>query len=302
MINTIYSSPDDSFSWIDVINPSREELSEIARDYNLHPAAVKDCMAPMHLPKCEMINEVIFMVTRVYDQTARVDADTIQQLTNKVALFISKTFIITVHRKDEPFLTHIRKRWITNRDLDNRTVEHLFNDLLDKVIHSFDPALQNTTEYLDDLEKKVFEGSKDPKIIRNMYVVKRRASVFKRVIFLTKDTIEKYTRLVEKSPFTSDLVDSANSLFFLADELQENTNNLLNLHISLASHKTNEVMGVLTIFSVFFLPLTFIVGLYGMNFKEMPELGMKYGYVVVWVVMILSTVITYVWFKKRGWL
>jgi magnesium transporter len=88
----------------------------------------------------------------------------------------------------------------------------------------------------------------------------------------------------------------------MADAIHENVNNLLNLHISLASHRTNEVMGVLTIFSVFFLPLTFIVGLYGMNFDYMPELHHEMSYPVVVGIMLLIVILTYIWFKRKNWI
>jgi magnesium transporter len=88
----------------------------------------------------------------------------------------------------------------------------------------------------------------------------------------------------------------------LFDQLNEEMNQLLSLYISLSSQRTNEVMRILTIFSVFFLPLTFIVGVYGMNFQFMPELSWKYGYALVWIGMIAVTIFVWRWFKKRKWL
>jgi magnesium transporter len=87
-----------------------------------------------------------------------------------------------------------------------------------------------------------------------------------------------------------------------ADELVEDVNNLLSIQLALASHRTNEVVRVLTVFSVFFLPLTFIVGVYGMNFKYMPELSERWGYPAVLAGMAVVTVAIYIWFRRRGWL
>jgi magnesium transporter len=91
-------------------------------------------------------------------------------------------------------------------------------------------------------------------------------------------------------------------MHFYADELVDDVNNLLSIQLALASHRTNEVVRVLTVFSVFFLPLTFIVGVYGMNFQYMPELHQRWGYPAVMLGMALVTFAIYVWFRRRGWL
>ncbi len=303
MINLVYYDADNDFEWIDVVSPTPEDYVSLSEKYNLHPASVKDCMSPAHLPKYEKISQTVFIVNRVYDVAANSKADTIQQLTNKVATFISDRFLITIHRKEEPFLVSLRDEWAENYEKEDYTPSHLVNQFLYRVVHSFDLILQNTTEQLDDFEKKIFIGTKDPQLIMDLYSIKRKASVFKRMLFLTKDTIEKFAKHANISdPYTYDLVENASTLFFQADELHENVNNLLNLHISLASHRSNEIMNVLTVASVLFLPLTFIVGLYGMNFKYMPELEIEFGYPAVLIVMLLMTVGIYIWFKRRGWL
>jgi magnesium transporter len=91
-------------------------------------------------------------------------------------------------------------------------------------------------------------------------------------------------------------------MHFYADELLEDVNNLLSIQLALASHRTNEVVRVLTVFSVFFLPLTFIVGIYGMNFRYMPELQERWGYPAAMAGMGFVTLMIYLWFRRRGWL
>ena len=92
------------------------------------------------------------------------------------------------------------------------------------------------------------------------------------------------------------------SYHFYADELMEEVNNLLSIHLAMASHRTNEVMRVLTVFSAFFLPLTFIVGIYGMNFDRMPELRSPWGYPIVMLLMVGISWAIFAWFRRRGWL
>lgn len=104
------------------------------------------------------------------------------------------------------------------------------------------------------------------------------------------------------APVLQDLRELYVSLETSFEQTIENTNNLLNLYISLSSQRTNEVMRVLTVFAVFFMPLTFIVGIYGMNFDIMPELRHPLGYPAVMLVMGTITLGIYLWFKRKGWL
>jgi magnesium transporter len=96
--------------------------------------------------------------------------------------------------------------------------------------------------------------------------------------------------------------DTAESYLFYADQLLDETQGLLGTYLAVASHRTNEVMRVLTVFSAFFLPLTFIVGIYGMNFEHMPELGQRWGYPMVLVGMGMVSLVIMLWFRRRGWL
>ncbi|HAP34712.1 MAG TPA: hypothetical protein DCQ28_01765 [Bacteroidetes bacterium] len=154
---------------------------------------------------------------------------------------------------------------------------------------------------LDQLETQIVLKNQTNTVLRKLYHLKRKAAVCLRILRLSKtiiDNLDKNTSAV----IQQDLREFFLGLETSCDQTIENANNLLNLYISLSSQRTNEVVRVLTLFSVFFMPLTFIVGIYGMNFEFMPELRSPYGYPFVIVFMGLITLGIYLWFKKKHWL
>jgi magnesium transporter len=125
----------------------------------------------------------------------------------------------------------------------------------------------------------------------------------KRMLWRSHEMLQRITPTAEAMlPHYTDVKEQAEGLHFYADELTDYATNLTGLQLALASQKTNQVMRILTVFSAFFLPLTFIVGVYGMNFEHMPELPWRYGYAMVWLVMLAVTAGIWLWFRRRGWL
>jgi magnesium transporter len=127
-------------------------------------------------------------------------------------------------------------------------------------------------------------------------------SVNKKLLTLTERVIAEVHHDTHSNPFIQDLKDLTLKLHSNYEQIHEDVSNLLNIYISISAHKTNEVMKVLTIFSVFFMPLTFIAGIYGMNFKYMPELDQVWGYPASLGLMLVIIVVIYVWFKRKKWM
>src|SRR5690606_33999442 len=123
-----------------------------------------------------------------------------------------------------------------------------------------------------------------------------------KVIFLYKEGIEHFHSSSKKGVYTRDLKDPQIRTSTLYENLSENVAQLLNVFFNISSNHTNEIMRILTIFSVFFMPITFVAGVYGMNFKNMPELEWYYGYPIAIAIMIVISLAIYLWFKRKGWL
>lgn len=300
------------FQWIDVTDPSRTELEQIAQGYGLHSTSVKDCLDPEHLPKYERIADLHFVILRSFDEQCSPDGDTVQELTRKLAIFYNDKFVITIHRTTHPYLEKIKERWAEHHIKNSEApASYVVYDIFSEVFKSYDKPIDHALNELEKLEMAVFDApGTEPFDIEQAYYLKRQASVFKRIIRASADQLPRLmTHLQVGAPQFQDLREQADSLFFYSDELTESVNTLLNLHISFAAQRTNEasrhtneVVRVLTVFSVFMLPLNVIAGIYGMNFDFMPELRSPWGYPAVLLLMFATEVGIYIWFKRKGWL
>lgn len=303
----------DGFFWIDIINPTKKELDSLAKQYGLHQSSVKDCLQPDHLPKFETINSHNFFIIRPFDQASTNHCDSVQELTRKVAFFSTDRFLITIHRKDQPFIKTLREKWrllVESGDLPAN--QSVLSDFLRESFLTFEKPIDDALDQLESFEMSIFsaQGAK-PFHLQDGYFLKRRAFVFKRMLRYSQDVLTRLSAAGDRgeAPFHQDLRETLDGLYFYADELLENVNSLLNLHISLssqktneASHRTNEVVRVLTIVSIFFLPLNFLTGLYGMNFAHMPELQSEHGYYYILLLMVVISISSFFWFRSKGWL
>lgn len=306
MITTVLEH--NHFKWLDVVLPTQEELQQLATTYAIHLTSIRDCLQPNHLPKYEKIGDVTFLITRGYDEKAPVHASNVLDLTRKVAIFKGTDFLITVHRVDLEYLAAIREKWqITAPE----TIQHLqfqiLCDILQAILLSYETPLDAAEGMLDDIENKIFmrKGRMIHLSFQEVYLLRRKVLVYQRMLHLTLDMLAKLnigSDIERNAPFLQDIKDDTHRLLFISEQISENVNYLINLHLSLMSNRTNEVMRVLTVFSVFFMPITFIVGIYGMNFEHMPELKWQYGYLDVWLIMLSVTLGLWIWFKRKGFL
>jgi magnesium transporter len=179
----------------------------------------------------------------------------------------------------------------------------LLIELINGAITTYEKPLAEAEIAVDSFEATVFGDQEVTGLLRRIYLEKRRVTQIRRMLSHTRDAVQKLVPASEPTaPLYQDLRENAQSVHAYADELLEDVNNLMSIQLAAASHRTNEVVRVLTVFSVFFLPLTFIVGIYGMNFSFMPELRQRWGYPAVMGLMAVVTLVIYLWFRRRGWL
>jgi magnesium transporter len=302
MITTVLTSK-SGFKWLDVVQPTTEELTQLAETHGLHATAVKDCLDPEHLPKYERYGDLTFIIMRAFDEVSAPESETIQQITRKIAVFYTDKYFITIHRKDQDFFARLREEHLQRARTREVRLSYVLTDLVNAVVSTYEKPLEDAEHTIEQFEDSLFDSKRANPPLQEIHVLKRRVNLMKRLLWQTMGVIHKMKPPFERNaPLFQDASENAESYHFYADELLEETNNLLSIHLSMASHKTNEVMRVLTVFSAFFLPLTFIVGVYGMNFEHMPELKSRYGYLAVMLVMFGVSAAIFIWFRRRGWL
>ena len=300
MVQLLASNEKHGFDWVDLLDPSEDEIREVAEKYALHEASIKDCMQPEHLPKYELFDNYTFVIFRVLAASHLPEADTIQELTNKISIFFNDDYFITVHRSEGDLIDLVKNKRIDTGKCD--TTLYLLNSLIREAILTFERPGFKLSESLDYYEERVFLRQRTSPILRGLYFVKRKIDVIRRVMLLSYEIVDNIDSEGQSNVYTRDLRDLYIRTQTYFDNLSENTAQLLSVYFSLASQRTNEIMRVLTIFSVFFMPLTFVVGVYGMNFKHMPELAWYYGYPAVMLLMVGISIGIYFWFKRKGWL
>jgi magnesium transporter len=290
------------FTWIDIENPSEEELKNLQLYYNLHPAALQDVLQPEHLPKIEMFDDTAFIICRFFDDEAQPPLDSIQKTSRKLAVFYRKDLVLTIHRKPLKAYQQLIDRYETAFTLN---AFELTCKIVKNVLISYEVPCQKIETEIDFYENRIFMKKRIPDLIKSLYEIKRRIYIIRKISNLTHDLVVHLGSHIEthkSKPIYQDLKDYYTKVDTVIESNYDDIHNLLNIYISLSSQRTNEVMRTLTVFTAFFLPTTFVVGFYGMNFEFMPELHYTWGYPAVIGLMLFITIIIYTWFKRKGWM
>jgi magnesium transporter len=310
-VRTVLKRSEPPLEWLDIVQPTAEELARIAADHGLGATAVKDCLDPEHLPKFEPFEGHSFVIIRAFDQNAARTCATVQELTRKLAIFAGPAFLITIHRTEQPWLSALEARLGADqgtRGGKEGLQTYLLTQVLNGAVDTFLHPMEAIEARIDAFEELVF-GGRDADAqafagdLREIHLLKRQVTLIKRLLWRTLDVVQRLSPATGRgASLFRDVQENVESYHFYADELLDDANTVLNVQLALAAHRTGEVMRILTVFSVFFLPLTFLVGVYGMNFDFMPELRSRWGYPAVLIAMGLIVVTIYLWFRRRGWL
>lgn len=299
MILTELKSPNGEFTWIDITAPTLEDLSHVSERYTLNHHNLQDCLEPDHLPKFEEGDPFNFIILRkVLDDTDK--GTSIHALTTKIAIFFDEDTIVTIHRVPHPDLFPACEQLIKSGKI--TSIGSFLLKIISRVQSSYSRFANRLNVQIDETETRIFIKKQAAESIESLYLLKRKAGLCKKLLLLTGEVVSAVQHRQKKSSEAQDIRDNQIKLQLFYEQLTENALNLVSMYMSISANKTNDVMKVLTIFSAYFLPLTFIVGVYGMNFQFMPELEWTYGYPLVLGLMVVVFLLIYFWFRRKKWL
>ncbi|MFN5443748.1 MAG: CorA family divalent cation transporter [Crocinitomicaceae bacterium] len=284
----------ENFTWIDITQPDEIKLASLADEYSLDYYLIKDSLERGHLPKIEKLSNYTFIILRAFSKIHKGRITNVNELSNKIAFFYNDKQIITIHRANFDFIKEI-----TNENQFINSEQFLLY-LIKKMIETYSESALELSDKIDRIEQVIFLKDYRKVSLEDLYFQKSQTRISKKILQLTQHVMQEMDVFEDNKTAIQDIKDQLISLVLTFDEVMDDSNNLLNMYLSVNAQKTNDVMKLLTIFSAFFLPLTFIVGIYGMNFKHMPELEGSYSYYIVLVLMAILSFIIFYWFRKKN--
>lgn len=292
------------FSWTYCLEPTDKELYDLAELWEIPQLYIQDVLQAEHLPKVEPIagqrGRYFILMRALMPGLEKKDFNAIQQFSRKLAVFYAPDQLVTIQRNAFPWM----EPFLDSHEQDGEPISafQFTSKLIKATFRSYEPFIQQLAADLDFFENKVFENEKFPPFAKNLYALRRKASLLRRLFHLSEPLTDWLKEKGEQDPVAQDALDMAKRVNNMAEDVYERVVGLINLNLTINSQRSNEVMRFLTIYSAFFMPLTFLVGVYGMNFQVMPELSWQYGYVLCWILMVGIFVGHWLWFRKKRWL
>ncbi len=294
---------DKSLLWIDMCKPTDEESFVLTNDFQFHPLAIEDVIAEKPRTKIDDYDRYLFLVFQAVDYIGREEGLKLSE----IDLFLSENSLVTVHYDEHRIFDYLYTRAERDERLMRRGIDFLFHAVIDTIVDNYNSTLDILEYEIDQVEADVL-GEPDQDTVKSIFTLRRDILELKRAVLPQKEVISQLSRqhyrlISDKAAlYFSDIHDHLVRISDVADSHRETLNSSLEVYFSSVSTKTNEIIKVLTMFTVLFIPPTFLVGLWGMNFKFMPELDWKYGYLASLILMAAIVVGLIIFFRRKKWL
>lgn len=287
--------------WVDLHGRSEFADELLLEVFGFHPLAIEDVYKDLHRPKVEDYDRYLYLIVRAID-----DATLLENVkTEELDLFLGKDFVVTHHATPLAAVDHVVDRLGHNPTLLKKGTVFLAHAMIDRVVDRFLPLGRRVISEVDRLEAATLDGEDE---LARIVILKGSIHRLRRLVASQRDVVARLARAefdeipAVAKPFFRDVHEHLAQLTETLEHERDELNSVFDAFHSLSAHRMNEIMKVLTLISTIMLPLTFLAGVYGMNFKNMPELNWEYGYPALWFVMIALSLVLIAVFRKRKWL
>ncbi|MFT5472516.1 MAG: magnesium transporter [Candidatus Promineifilaceae bacterium] len=294
--------------WVDVNGLGDPTvIDQLGQHFGFHRLSLEDVVHTPQRPKMEAYDDHLFFVTQMPAFEGSVAFE-------QISLFLGTSFVVTFQSTPKNMLGPIvsRLEHAVGR-IRTSSVDYLAYAIIDMITDAYFPVLEHFDQAVDALEDEIMNSPK-PAVVERIYKMKRELLAVRRAAWGMREALSGMThedlKLIADATvyYLRDTYDHSIRIVEIAEQYRELASGLMDWYQSCLSQRMNEVMKTLTIISTIFIPLTFIAGIYGMNFDpeasrwNMPELRLPYGYVAVWAAMLVSVFMMYLFFRRRGWL
>ena len=298
---------DDAFLWLDSVDPTDDDLAVMQKTFGLHPLTIEDVKHRHQRPKVEIFQDYAFVVLRPIELTDH------SMIEKELHAFVGKHFIVTLRPSPTCDMTEIVSRWERQPELLREGGGYAIYVLIDEVVDDYLTAVERFEDDVDTLEDEVFADERDrhapepPDVQQHLFTLKREVVRLRRFAMPVRqglDLIQERPEIATSAlgPYFRDVMDHVIRVVELADNIRDLLTSLLEVRVAQAANRLNDIMKRVTSWGAVILVPTMVAGIYGMNFRHMPELAWQYGYPLALGVMFAAGAGVWWFFKRKDWL
>ena len=296
--------------WVDFLAEKPEEIKR-AKDvllniFKFHPLTVEDCFETRNQPKVEGFPDYLYLIVHGVKPEETSSANFV---TKELDCFLGKNFVVTFHIERFRSIKTVKQQIHTSTFACQRGAAYLLHQILDQLVDLYMPIVDEFDQSINELEERVFQMKKgNNAILEEIMDLRRSVSRLKRISSRQLDVLYRTSHgefpqiPTPVLPFYRDVHDHLLRISDLSENYRELSSSLFDIHFNITANKTNDIVKFLTIFSAIWLPLSFIAGVYGMNFENMPELKTTHGYYLTLGTMLVVAIILLFYFWHKGWI
>lgn len=293
---------DGTLYWIDLENPTESEEEILWEIFNFHHLAIEDCIATHQYPKIDDYGDYLYIIVHGVDYNK---TDGVFR-TKELDIFLTPQFVITFHYELMRSTTQVRHRLTEGAVPVDRRPAFLLHQILDAQIHNYGPAMEGFEKRISNIEELIIKKP-DPRVLDRIFEFKKEVLNLKRIVGPQREVINRLSRgefriiPTELRAYYRDIFDEISRYAEMAESHRDVIMMALDAYLSATSNRLNEVMRALTLISTIFLPLTFITGLFGMNFQHIPGAAHSWGFYITLGASVLVGAGMFIYFKLKKW-